>query len=131
MTDQIPEAAFPMLDGAEYATVATIEPSGQPHLSVVWVSRDGNDVLFSTVEGRRKATNLERDPRCTLLVFPLANPYSYLEIRGSVAISREGGRELIDDLHEKYRGTRPYPHDGEGDVRVVLRLTPSKVIFRG
>ena len=127
--NELPEMARALFDSAEFATIATIEPDGQPHLSVVWVSRDGDDVLVSTVEGRRKHRNLERDPRCTILVFPREQPYTYVEVRGSARLSREGGRELIDEHARKYHGVDRYAgDDGTANVRVVVRITPEKVV---
>lgn len=121
-----------VLDAPEFATVATLLPDGSPHLSVVWVERDGDDVLFSTVVGRRKHRNLLTDPRVSLLVYPKDNPYSYVEIRGTVTMTEAGGRELIDRLAGKYRGLDRYPFDdGTDNVRVVLRLTPTKVVALG
>jgi PPOX class probable F420-dependent enzyme len=126
---ELPEIARALFDSAEFATLATIEPDGRPHLSVVWVSRDGDDVLVSTVEGRRKHRNLERDPRCTVLVFPRESPYTYVEVRGTASLSYEGGRELIDEHSRKYRGLDRYPgDDGTANVRVVVRITPDKVV---
>ena len=52
-----------LLDGRHFAVLATINPDGGPQTSAMWVGRDGDDVLFSTVAGRRKHRNLERDPR--------------------------------------------------------------------
>jgi Pyridoxamine 5'-phosphate oxidase len=37
-----------LLDGRNYAVLATVNPDGSPQTSVVWVGRDGAD-LFSTV----------------------------------------------------------------------------------
>jgi PPOX class probable F420-dependent enzyme len=59
-----------LLDGRHFAVLATINPDGGPQTSTMWVARDGDDVLFSTVAGRRKHRNLERDPRCG--AFPCA-----------------------------------------------------------
>ena len=53
-----------------------------------------------------------------------------VEVRGTVVLTEEGGRELIDELHQKYRGSRPYPFDVNGEVRSVIRLTPYKVVVR-
>lgn len=126
---EIPDAARAWLDGPEFATIATVLPDGQPHLSVVWVERDGDEVLVSTVKGRRKHRNLAADPRATLLVYPKDNPYSYVEIRGTTTMAEEGGRELIDRLAAKYRGLERYPFDdGTDNVRVVVRLRPEKVV---
>lgn len=129
MTVHLPEAVLAILDAPEFATLATTEPDGQPQLSVVWFARDGDDLLISTVRGRRKYLNLMRDPRATVLVYPKANPYTYVEVRGSVTMTDEGGRELIDRLNMEYTGGDRYTgDDGSDNVRVVVRLTPTKVV---
>jgi PPOX class probable F420-dependent enzyme len=131
MTATIPPEAFAMLDAPEFATLATTNPNGYPQLSVVWVERDGNDLLFSTIKGRRKSLNMERDPRVSVLVFPKDNPYTYVEVRGTVSMTEEGGRELIDRLNQAYTGTERYVgDDGTDNVRVVCRITPDKVVTR-
>ena len=131
MTATIPPDAYPMLDAAEFATIATINPNGYAQLSVVWVERDGDDLLVSTIKGRRKYLNMERDPRVTVLVYPRDNPYAYVEVRGNVTMTEEGGRELIDRLNEAYTGTGRFTgDDGTDHVRVVCRITPDKVVTR-
>jgi PPOX class probable F420-dependent enzyme len=129
MSAELTAAVSSILDAPEFATLATLQPDGQPQLSVVWLARDGDDLLMSTVKGRQKHRNLERDPRATVLVYPKANPYSYVEVRGTVTMTEEGGRELIDRLNLQYTGGDRYTmDDGSDNVRVVIRLTPSKVI---
>ena len=131
MTTQIPESALPLLDQPEFATLATVLPDGQPHLSVVWVAREGNDLLMSTVVGRQKHRNLVANPRATVLVYPKSNPYSYVEVRGQVTMTESDGRDLIDRLNKEYTGGDRYiGDDGTDNVRVILRLTPDKVITR-
>lgn len=128
----IPEQARAILDNPEFAVVSTIEPDGQPQSSVVWFERDGDDLLMSTVKGRRKHANLVRDPRATVLVYPKDNPYSYVELRGTVTMTEEGGRELIDRLCRSYTGGERYTYDdGTDNVRVVVRLTPDRVVALG
>ena len=115
----------------QFATISTIEPDGRPQSSVVWYVRDGDDVLVSTVADRRKHKNMVRDPRVTLLVYDAENPYEYVEIRGRVQMTTEGGRELIDDLARAYMGADRYTmDDGTDNVRVVVRITPDKVVTR-
>ena len=129
MLIELPEQVSTIFDSPEFATLATLQPDGQPQLSVVWVERDGHDLLMSTVKGRQKHRNLERDPRATVLVYPKANPYSYVEVRGTATMTEQGGRELIDRLNLEYTGGDRYTmDDGIDNIRVVIRLTPSKVI---
>jgi PPOX class probable F420-dependent enzyme len=127
----IPEAGRAILDAPEFATIATIQPGGQPQLSVVWIERDGDDVLVSTVKGRQKFRNIERDPRVTVLVYPKDRPYEYVEIRGTATMTEEGGRELIDWLCSAYTGGERYTRDdGTDNVRVVVRIRSDKVVIR-
>ncbi|GAB7182348.1 PPOX class F420-dependent oxidoreductase [Kitasatospora sp. Ki12] len=128
MTTQLSDRAKALIDGKSFAVVSTVQPDGSPQSSVVWVKRDGDDILFSTVEGRRKHLNLVRDPRVSILLNPADSPYEYLEARGEVSMTTEGGRELIDELAAKYRGVDKYTWDGPDDVRVIVRLSPRKVV---
>ncbi|MCX5311647.1 PPOX class F420-dependent oxidoreductase [Streptomyces sp. NPDC005134] len=133
MTAELSEELRSLLDTPVFVTVATIQPDGSPQLSPVWVKRDGNDVLFSTTRGRRKEENLSRDPRVSVVVQPFAAPYTYAEIRGVAALTTEGGDELIDELSVKYTGKKYAefnPASGDDDERVVVRITPEKIVGR-
>ncbi|MFE3765351.1 PPOX class F420-dependent oxidoreductase [Streptomyces sp. NPDC059104] len=118
-------------DTPVFATVATIQPDGSPQLSVTWLTRDGDDLLFSTTVGRRKEANLRRDPRVTVMINPANAPYTYAEVRGEATLTTEGGQELIDELSRKYTG-KDYadfnPASADDAPRVVVRITPRKVV---
>ena len=122
------DKARALFEGNNFAHVATIEPDGRPQVSPVWIKHDGDDVLFSTTVGRRKHQNISRDPRVTVCVFDQADPYTYVEVRGTATMSVEGGRALIDEFAKKYRDLDVYPWDGPDAVRVVVRVTPDKLI---
>ncbi len=127
LTAQLSEKARALLDARSFAVLSTVQPDGSPQSSVIWVKRDGDDLLFSTFEGRRKHLNLLRDPRVSVVVNPPQAPYTYLEIRGSATVTTEGGRELIDELANKYTG-KDNTRGGPETVWVVVRVTPSKVV---
>jgi PPOX class probable F420-dependent enzyme len=132
MTQSLPEAARAAVDGLSFATVATIEPDGSPQTSVVWIAREDDTLVFSTVLGRRKTANMIRDPRVSVLVLDADNPYRYLEVRGRVSMTEQGGRALIDALAQKYRGLDRYPwDDGSDNVRVVCRVEAERMVWRG
>jgi PPOX class probable F420-dependent enzyme len=126
MVAALSQSAHEVIDGTNFATLATLNADGSPHTAVVWVTRDGDDLLFSTTVGRHKERNLRRDPRASACVFDRENPYRYVEVRGRVEITEEGGKELIHRLSHKYTG-QDYGADSPNDVRVVLRLTPDHV----
>jgi PPOX class probable F420-dependent enzyme len=115
-----------LLDGKNFATVATVNPDGGPQASVVWILRDGDTVLFSAISTRRKVLNLTRDPRVSLTVFDLENPYQSVEIRGTVELSGDPGKSLPRALSQKYLGEDPPPEPDEL-TRVMVRVIPQKV----
>jgi PPOX class probable F420-dependent enzyme len=122
-----------LLDTPVFVHIATIQPDGSPQVSPVWVKRDGEELLVSTTVRRRKTRNLQRDPRVTVVVQPADAPYKYAEIRGTATLTTEGGQELINDLSLKYTG-KPYaefnPHSERDSERVVVRVSPRKVVGR-
>jgi PPOX class probable F420-dependent enzyme len=132
MTAELTDAQRALFDAKNFAVIATINPDGQPQLSVVWCKIEGNDIVVSTVVGRRKHRNLVRDPRVTILVNPAESPYQYVEVRGVATMTQERGRELIDELAADYMGADRYPgDDGTDNVRVVVRIRPEHIASMG
>lgn len=86
------------LEEPHFAVLGTVNPSGSPHLTVMWYLLDGDEILFNTVITRAKGSNLERDPRVSLLVYDETNNYHYLRI--------DGRARRIDD-----------PDVGQADIR--------------
>lgn len=116
-----------LLDGKNFASVATLGPDGAPQNSVVWIKREGDTVLFSSTDGRQKVRNLRRDPRISLSVFDLANPYTSVEIRGTAELLPDEGKRLPYDLSHKYLGIDP-PAEKDDEVRVIIRVVPRKIM---
>ncbi|MFD0199832.1 MULTISPECIES: PPOX class F420-dependent oxidoreductase [Saccharothrix] len=126
MAVTLSESTRALVDGRNYSVLATLNPDGSPQTSVVWVTRDGDDLLFSTLRDRAKERNLRRDPRASVSVWSTADPEVYAEVRGTVTIVEDTDRALVKALSHKYTG-EDFPADAPGKVRVVLRLTPTKV----
>jgi PPOX class probable F420-dependent enzyme len=131
MAVALPEDVKQYVDDARvFATLATILPDGRPHLTVVWVKRDGDDLLVSTTANRQQGKNMARDPRVTLVVSAPDNPYLYVEIRGNVSLTPDPGRELPDELSRKYTG-QDYltfnPASVNDGARLIARITPVKI----
>jgi PPOX class probable F420-dependent enzyme len=126
MSIWLSDATVALLDGKNYAILATINPDGSPQTSVLWVGRDGDDLLFSTVAGRVKHRNMERDPRVSVTVLDSADPENYVELRGRVSMTPDVGRALDTRLAWKYDGRDP-GEDRPGAVRVVVRMVVEKV----
>ncbi len=126
MSISLSDATVALVDGKNYAILATINPDGSPQTSVLWVGRDGNDLLFSTVAGRVKHRNMERDSRVSVTVLDSADPENYVELRGRVSMTPDVGRALDTRLSWKYDGRDP-GEDRPGAIRVVVRMVVEKV----
>ncbi|MFG2293312.1 PPOX class F420-dependent oxidoreductase [Streptomyces sp. NPDC048603] len=125
------EAVQRLLDAPHPAVLSTLNPDGSPQTSVVWVSRDGTDLLISTEQGRRKERNIVRDPRVSLTVFDLNNPYSYVEIRGEATVTEDLGRAVAVRIAEEYLGPgggKEYAEAPSEAVRMVVRISPRRVL---
>jgi PPOX class probable F420-dependent enzyme len=115
-----------LLDGKNFAAVATLNEDGSPHTSVVWIARDGDTVLFSTTAGRRKGRNLARDPRISLTVIDAQNPYHSVDIRGTAELIADPDKSLPRRLSHKYLGEDP-PAEPDDVARLIIRVAPQKV----
>ncbi|MBH5333586.1 PPOX class F420-dependent oxidoreductase [Streptomyces pactum] len=131
MTVTFGERARRLLDDPNPAVLATVNPDGSPQTSVVWVTREGDDLLISTQEGRRKERNVVRDPRVSLTVYDPRDPLRYLEVRGTATVTEDHGRQVAVRVAEEYEG------EGAGEeyrqlppevVRVVIRIRPRRVV---
>jgi PPOX class probable F420-dependent enzyme len=118
-----------LVDGRNYATLATINADGSPQTAAMWVGRDGDELLFSTLDGSLKARNMRRDPRVSVTVMDRGSPASYTEIRGTVTITDQPEGELVEALAQKYLGLPAGPA-APGTVRVTVRVEATKVTGR-
>lgn len=122
----LPDAVRALIDGKNFATVATLDPDGGPQTSVVWVALDDGDLVFSATEDRRKVRNLRRDPRLSLSITDAADPYRHTQLRGTATITPDPGKTLPKTLSHKYLAQDP-PPEGPDVERVVVRLEVDKI----
>jgi PPOX class probable F420-dependent enzyme len=124
----LPELAKKLLDDANFVVVATSNTDGSPQTSVLWATYEGDELLLSTIQGRKKETNWLKDPRVSVLILDRDDPYRYVEVRGTVSMTTEGGPELIERLSQTYTGQSYTGDEGTDHIRVVVRVRPSHVV---
>ncbi len=114
-----------MATAKNFAMLTTLRPDGHPATQVMWVDADDECILINTEKHRRKYRNVRNDPRVTVTLWQLENPYEYIEIRGVVEefIEGEVARQHIDKLAQRYFG-RPYDATQIESERVILRIRP-------
>jgi len=128
MSEQFTEASRALFAKKVLAHVATLGSEGEPHVTPVWCELDGDDIIINTALGRAKARNLASDARVAVSATDPDNPYSVVAIRGTVVeFTTSGADEVIDRLAKKYLDVESYPFRREGEVRVTVRIRPTRI----
>ena len=123
--DHVPASHRYLLD-ARFATLATVGEDGYPQVSEVWFLAEDGQVGISLNSTRQKTKNLRTEPNCTVFILDLANPFRYLEIRGTADVVPDEDRAFAERVGAKY-GADLREHDAPGDTRVVVRIVPARV----
>ena len=79
------------IEHSRTATMATIGPSGLPHLIAMWYAVLDGQIWFETKAKSQKAVNLRRDDRISVLI---EDGQTYDQLRG---VSLEGRGVILDD----------------------------------
>ncbi len=116
-----------LLEQPNYAVVSTLNEDGSIHSAIAWVNAENGTVAVNSAKGRKWPSNLDRDPRITILVYEAGNPYHYVEIRGRAEGTTDGADEHINALAKKYIGQDEYPFRQPGEQRVKYVVTPERV----
>ena len=124
MTD-FPESHRDLLD-AQVASLATVGRNGFPQVTEIWFLHDDGELKLSLNTARLKTRNLQRDPKCSLLLLDLENPYRYLEVRGHARVEADDDYEFAQKLGAKYNADLKV-HDRPGESRVVVTIEPVNV----
>lgn len=124
---QLTDKVRTLFDGTNFAVLSTLEPDGKPHSTVVWVARDGDDIVLALPKSRRKTANLNRDARTAVVIFDAADPYASAQVQGTASLDDDPNGTLIDQLSHKYTGG-PYPgFAGPNPQWVTATITADKV----
>ena len=128
------ELAREILGARLIANLATFNSDGSIHLVAMWFLWDGEALLSPTHRGTRKARNLERDPRATVMIDDSKGGF---DLRGvTLACEAEivdlpASRELNRRVHLKYVTEAGLELDPVkrylATDDVTLRLRPTKI----
>lgn len=129
MTTKLTPEAVKLIEGKNFAHLATISSDGSPHVAPVWIDHDGDVILINTAMGRVKQKNTTKDPRISISIVDQNNPYARVTIKGKVTQQTKQGADVhIDKLAKKYTGSDKYQNRQPGEQRVILRIEPLRVL---
>jgi PPOX class probable F420-dependent enzyme len=124
---ELPASHADLLDKPMFAHLATVRPDGSPQTQVMWFVWDGERIRMTHTKTRQKYRNFQREPRVALSIADQANPYRFLEVRGTVEKIDDDDAEasFYQSLQRRYGRSYPIP---DAAVRVVLSIRPDKFI---
>jgi PPOX class probable F420-dependent enzyme len=126
MSTEFPPQFQDLLE-SQFATLATIGKDGGPQLTEVWFLFEDGKVKISLNDSRLKTKNLRARPRCSLFILDLANPFRYVDVRGTATFEADDDYAFARRVGAKYGGADLKEHDGPDDHRVVVTIEPTNV----
>lgn len=128
---KMPDSAEAVVESGRLAHLVTVNKDGSPHVTIVWVGIDGDDIVIGKLAEDQKVRNLRRDPRVSLSIEADGEQHgmaNYLVVEGTATVTDGGAPALLHDLAQRYvgPGTRFPPMDDPPDG-FVIRITPTKV----
>jgi len=113
------------------AALTTVNPDGQPHTVPVWIDFDGTHARVNMPAATKKARNLKRDDKLSVLIIDPNQNYHWIEIQGRAAEIRDeahGARDHINQLSQKYTGNPVYqPFGASGINRQMVIIEATKI----
>ena len=109
--------------------LATTRKDGSPYTSPVWFRWTGEAFEVVIALGDVKLRHLERDPRCSFLIFEAVPPFRGVEVRGEATLARCDVTDVRRSIAGRYLGRE----DGERFAArrrdrpgVLLQLRPAE-----
>jgi len=128
----VPDAYVDLFEKPSVAVLGTLLPTGYPHVTPVWIDYDGEHLLVNTARGRQKERNVARNPSVGVSVIDHEDFYRYLTAYGDVTdLREEGAVEHIHELSRRYTGEEYGNLGAEKGARVIIEITPERVMASG
>jgi PPOX class probable F420-dependent enzyme len=120
----IPASHVDLLTRALLANLATVRPDGDPAVTPMWFSWDGELIRFTHTTARRKLRNIAHNPHVALAIVDPDRSERYLQVRGAVeCVEPDPSGAFFVELAIRYGAQDPSPPPDAAD-RVVLAVRP-------
>lgn len=99
------ETVRSLLEAPSPAVLTTIRKDGSALTSPVWFRWTGGTIFEVVIaRGDVKLRHLERDPRCSLLIFEAVKPFRGIEVRGDATLTPGDMAEVRRSIAGRYLG---------------------------
>lgn len=104
----IPQALRDLIESGTDAHLVTMNKDGSPHVTIVWIGLEGDEIICAHLPRNQKVRNIERDSRVVISLeastkseFQLTE---YAVVYGEARITEGGAPELLQKLAHVYIG---------------------------
>jgi PPOX class probable F420-dependent enzyme len=132
-TTVLPQQIRSFLTGVpRYATIATLNPDGSPHQSIIWFLLRGDEIVINSRHGRRWPANLRRDPRVAFAVEDGEDAVT-INAHAEQVDNPEQAQADIAEMARRYDSPDPEERAARfrTEQRVSFVLKPMKVSMHG
>jgi PPOX class probable F420-dependent enzyme len=132
-----PEERRKFLEDHRFGVLGVERAGRAPHLTPVYYTLDGDDLIVSITRTRYKAKLIGKAGRVNFCVLDEQLPFDYLSVTGSARLEDDGAVDTMARIGEKMYGRpigpemRPQLEErAEKEGRIVLRITPESYYSR-
>lgn len=125
------------LTASHLAHLVTLDEDGSPHLSLVWIGLDGDEIVCAHEHLYRKLKNIQHDSRVALSIVTEGKTdglENYLVINGCARVTKGGAPDLLNRLAQIYMGPGavfPLPEGTPPEYGYITRITAERIHGRG
>jgi PPOX class probable F420-dependent enzyme len=130
---ELTEEQRKLVEAPNFAYIGLPRDDGSALVAPVWVDiNDAGQLELNSAEGRAWPALARKHGKITVTVPDKDSPYTYVSVTGPIVEdTHEGAREHIDALARKYMDVDEYPNHQPGEQRIIFRVQPDRVRYRG
>jgi PPOX class probable F420-dependent enzyme len=124
------------IDTGVHGHLITLGSDGRPQVTMVWLGRDGDEVLVGHLGAGQKLRNVSRDPRVAVS-FEVAGKTAigldqYAVLHGTGTITEGGAPELLQELAPRFLGAGvKFPPMDNPPAGRILHISVERVTGAG
>jgi PPOX class probable F420-dependent enzyme len=125
-----------VVDAGVHGHLVTLNPDGSPQVTLVWLGRDGDELLVAHLGAGQKIRNIERDPRVAVSIdLPGANAIgldNYAVLHGAATLTDGGAPQLLQELAPRFLGEGvKFPPMDEPPAGRIVHISVARVTGTG
>jgi PPOX class probable F420-dependent enzyme len=128
-----PEVHAFLTEGTRTGKLGYVSSSGRALVAPVWFIVEDGELVFNTGKNSVKGRSLARDPRATMVVDLEQEPYGFVQVQGTAALSHDPAelQRTATAISARYVGpgrAEEFVRRNGGPGGLVVRVRPDKVI---